>query len=258
MQKAKTIGLVLVAILATAVVGNTVYAVSSASKIPDYIAVAEKARDQAKELANLAQSKGVNVSRAFAMIDKGSAALEEAKSLLSKNETARAIAKTHQAMAFFSNANLAIDKVLITEVRKDEIVKAMLNMVTRVESRIQTIRDEVAKTNVSQTVKNDINKHLDAAKGHLDSAKAALTAADPNVDTAAKEIRGANQEIQQAIKTYRDAIGKRPEAANPRGRQGRENPRSTDFGNQDMKDLDSILKNVQKNARGPIERSGFH
>ena len=257
MQKAKTIGLVLVAILATAVVGNTVYAVSSASKIPDYIAVAEQARDQAKELANLAATKGVNATRAYAMIGKGSAALEEAKSLLSKNETARAIARTHQAMAFFSNAIMAVDNTYMREVRKDETVKVMQNLITRLESRIQTIRDEVAKSNVSQTVKDDLNKHLGAAKGHLDSAKAALTAADPNIDTAAKEIRGANQEIQQAIKAYRDAIGKRPEAVNASGRH-MENPRSLDFGNADMKELDSMLKNVQNNAKGSIEGRGFH
>ena len=238
----------LVAILATAAIGNTVYAVSSASMIPDYIAVAEKARDQArdqaKELANLAQSKGVNASRPFAMIDKGSAALEEAKSLLSKNETARAITKTHQAIAFFSNAIMAVDNVFGREVRKDETAKAILNLITRLESRIQTIRDELGKSNVSQTVKNDVNKHLNSAQNHLDLAKATLTAADPNVDTAAKEVRGANQEIQQAIKTYRDAIGKRLEAANPRERHGKANARSLDFGNEDMKELDSLLKNV--------------
>lgn len=258
MQKTKTIGLVLVAILATATIGNFVYAApSSASKIPDYIATAEKARDQAKELANLAQSKGVNASKALAMIDKGSAALEEAKSLLSKNETAKAIAKTHQAMAFFSNAIMVVDNVFMKEVRKDETVKEMLNLITRLESRIKTIGDEVAKSNVSQSVKDDVNKHLDAAQKHLDTAKAALTAADPNVDTAAKEIRGANQEIQQAIKTYRDALDKRP-ASNTRGRHGKDDARGLDLGNDQMKELDSILKNAQKNARGPIERQRVH
>ena len=73
-----------------------------------------------------------------------------------------------------------------------------------------------------------------------------MTQPQPDVDTAAKEIRGANQEIQQAIKTYRDALGKRPAAASLRGKHGREDARGLDL---EMKELDSLLKNVRKDSR---------
>ncbi|MBM3897860.1 MAG: hypothetical protein FJ358_04970 [Thaumarchaeota archaeon] len=254
MPKTKTIGLVLVAILATAAVGNLVYAQSSgASKIPDYITIAEKTRDQARELAGLAASKGVNATRAYALIEKGSAVLEEAKSHFARNETVKAVSKTHVAMEYFTNAIRVIDHTFVQEIRKEETIRGLMNLITRLESRIQTIRDELARSNVSQAVKDEVNKHLDEAQRHLNLAKAALTAAEPDIDTAAKEIRGANQEIQQAIKTFREALGKRPAAASLRGRPSKDNLRGLEFDNE-FKELDSLLKNVRKDSKGFRER----
>jgi hypothetical protein len=253
MPKTKTIGLVLVAILATAAVGNFVYAQSSgASIVPDYITVAEKARDQARELVGLAASKGVNATIAYALIEKGSALLEEAKSHFANNQTARAVAKTHLAMEYFISAIRAVDHTFVQEIRKEETIRGLMNLITRLESRIQTIRDTVAQSNVSQTVKDEVNKNLDEAQRHLNLARTALTQPQPDVETAAKEIRGANQEIQQAIKTYREALGRRPAAASPRGRLGRDNVRGLDL--EDMKELDSLLKNVRKDSKGFRER----
>ena len=254
MPKTKTIGLVLVAILATAAVGNFVYAQSSgASKVPDYITVAEKARDQARELAGLAASKGVNATRAYALIEKGSALLEEAKSHFANNQTARAVAKTHLAMEYFTNAIRAVDHTFVQEIRKDETIKGLMNLITRLESRIQTIRDGIAQSNVSQTVKDEVNTHLDEAQRHLNLAKTALTQVQPDIKTAAMEIRSANNEIQQAIKTYREALGERPAAANLREKHGRDNVRGLDY-REDMKELDSLLKNVHKDSKGIRER----
>ena len=165
MPKTKTVGLVLVAILATAAVGNFVHEQSSgASKIPDYIAIAEKARDQARELVGLAASKGVNATRAYALIEKGSAVLDEAKTHLANNETAKAVSKTHVAMEYFTSAIRAVDHTFVQEIRKEETIKGLMNLITRLESRIQAIRDEVAKSNVSQTVKDEVNKRLDEAQ----------------------------------------------------------------------------------------------
>lgn len=230
-QKTKVIGLVLVAILATASVGGfVVYAQStSTSKVPDYIAIAEKTRDQAKELADLAHSKGVNMSRVYALIDRGSQILEEAKTHLANNETARAVSKARVAMQYFTNAIRGVDTLFTREIRKEQIVQGLMNLITRLENRIQKIREEVAASNVSQTVKDEINASLDEAQNHLNLAKEALSDSKPRIEAAAKEIREANHDIYEAVKTFREAIGKRSEAVNLRaGERGRVSERNFD------------------------------
>src|SRR3970282_2229823 len=137
----------------------------------------------------------------------------------------------------------------VQEIRKDETIKGLMNLITRLESRIQTIRDGIAQSNVSQTVKDEANTHLDEAQGHRNLAKTALTQVQPDIKTAAMEIRSANNEIQQAIKTYREALGERPAAANLREKHGRDNVRGLDY-REDVKELDSLLKNVRKDSKG--------
>lgn len=258
MQKTKVIGLALIAILVVAAAANYAYAATTKVKVPDYIAFAEQTRDKAKELASFAESKGLNVTRIKAAVDKGSALLEEAKSLLKNNETARAVKKAHEAMEYFIGAIKALDHGFVNEIRKEETVRTLQTAIKRHEEHIQKIREEVRASKVSQSVKNEVNKHLDDAQRHLNLAKEALRGDDPDVKKAAHELREANHEIHKAVKIFREATkgrsgAKSNEVRDRKVREAGKKIREVGEDKERFKDVRTLPDGIPAQIRGEIE-----
>ncbi len=173
------------------------------------IAVAEQAMKNAQSLTDLAASKGVNVSHAKSLIARGSNLLDDAKKLLTNNMTGRAMLRTRQAMEAFGRVDVAIANTFIHLETVQQMVERLHKVIAKTEEQIQKLRDTVKNSSLSQSVKDEINAHLDTAQKHVDVAKGDLASTPPKVRDAARELQGAHREIEAAIKIMREnGIGK--------------------------------------------------
>lgn len=173
------------------------------------IAIAEQAMKNAQSLTDLAANKGVNMSHAKSLIGRGSILLDEAKKLLTNNMTRRAMLRTRQAMEAFGRVDVAIANAFINMETAQEMAERLQKVIVKTEEQIQKLRETVKNSNLSQSVKDKINAHLDTAQKHVDTAKGDLASTPPKVRDAAHELQGAHREIEAAIKIMREnGIGK--------------------------------------------------
>jgi hypothetical protein len=173
------------------------------------IAIAELAMKNAQSLTDLAASKGVNVSHAKSLIARGSNLLDDAKKLLTNNMTGRAMLRTRQAMEAFGRVDTVIANAFIHVETAKEMEASLQKVIAKTEEQIQKLRETVKNSNLSQSVKDEINAHLDTAQKHVDTAKEDLASTPPKVSDAAHELRDGHREIQAAIKILREhGIGK--------------------------------------------------
>ncbi|MBI2127342.1 MAG: hypothetical protein HYU02_08560, partial [Thaumarchaeota archaeon] len=224
--KTKVLGLALVVVLATGglvnllafaephrrnddarqagVLGIVARADANKTTAENLIAVAEQAMKNAQSLADLAASKGVNASHAKSLITRGSNLLDDAKKLLTNNMTGRAMLHTRQAMEAFGRVDVAIANAFIHLETVQEMVERLQKVIVKTEEQTQKLRDTVRNSNLSQSVKDQIYAHLDAAQEHVDIAKGDLASNPPKVRDATHELREAYREIETAIKIMRE------------------------------------------------------
>ncbi len=180
------------------------------SRAEVFVEIAKKALETTLSLRDLAQSKGLDITRMNALIARGEALLKEAEGQLANNEFQKASEKAREAMKAFSDAIRSLGKAFDKEEEEQERGQGILEAISRARDRIEKIRASLPETEgASQKLVEAVNKVkglLSEAEKLLGEAEAVIQSSPSNASEAAKKMAEANRKLAEAHRALEEAL----------------------------------------------------